>query len=290
MIVLLMVFSTLAFASTVAFRAWTRASRDFRPQRRRPVSWPSERPPVAGRIDVEVRSAAGDAIRGWFLPSRNRAAVVFVHGRSADRRQLLGEAVSLHALGYGALVYDEPGCGDSDGVVKWGQPERDALEAVVEWLRDGAGVARIGVFGFSKGSYVAVQVASGHPDVAAVVLAGAVASFPDQTRHEFRRYGLLSQWPALKAREQGGFVPTDPQPEQLIGNLTRPLLLISGEFDEVVPLSQSDRLYRAARDPKTWWVVPGARHGDYAQVAPDYLARVSTFYDRALLGHAGMSA
>jgi pimeloyl-ACP methyl ester carboxylesterase len=273
----------LAVASTVAFRAWIRAARAFHPARRRPVIWPADRPQVQGRIDVEIRSTAGHAIRGWFLPSENGAAIVFIHGRGADRRQLVGEALWLHARGFGALLYDEPGCGDSDGTVSWGESERAALRAVIDWLHDRAGIRRTGVYGFSKGAYVAAQVASAHPAIGALVLAGAVANFTDQTRYEFRRYGVLSQWPALLACERCGFVPADPQPEHLIGRFDRPLLLVSGEHDDAVPAFHSDRLHRAAREPKTWWVVSGAHHGDYAQIAPDYLPRVTAFYERALL-------
>jgi len=279
---LLAAFSVLAAASTVAFRAWSGASRDFRPERRRPVTWPVDRPAVDGRMDFEVRAANGHAVRGWYLPSRNGVAVVLVHGRGADRRQLLGEAAALYAAGMGALVYDEPGCGDSDGMVTWGQGERDALVALVRWLRERAGIARVGVFGFSKGAYVAAQVSARHPDVHALALAGAVANFPDQTRHEFRRYGWLSQWPALRARERGGFSPADPQPEALIGAFKRPLFIVSGERDAAVPLEHSARLYRAAQDPKTWWIVPNAGHGDYALVSREYLLRLTAFFERAL--------
>jgi alpha-beta hydrolase superfamily lysophospholipase len=284
MVGLLVAFSALAVASTIAYRAWINAGRVFHPERRRPVTWPADRPAVDGRTDVEARSAAGLAVRGWFLPSRNGAAVVFVHGRDADRRQLIEEALWMHGRGFGAVLYDEPGCGDSDGTVTWGRAERDALRAVLAWLVDRAGIAApIGLFGFSKGAYAATQVAASHEGIGALVLAGPVANFPDQTRYEFRRYGALSQWPALRARERGGFVPSDPQPDQLIGSYGRPLLLITGERDDAVPGSHAERLFRTAREPKAWWVVPGGGHGDFARSSPDYLTRVAAFYEDALL-------
>ncbi len=39
-----------------------------------------------------------------------------------------------------------------------------------------------------------------------------------------------------------------------------PLLLFHGDRDVVVPVDHSRRLFDAAREPKTLWIVPGAGH------------------------------
>ncbi|PIP48965.1 MAG: hypothetical protein COX14_01740, partial [Chloroflexi bacterium CG23_combo_of_CG06-09_8_20_14_all_45_10] len=40
----------------------------------------------------------------------------------------------------------------------------------------------------------------------------------------------------------------------------RPLLLVHGDADEVVPLEQAHRLYQKAKEPKKLAIIPGAKH------------------------------
>src|SRR5258708_16852703 len=54
-----------------------------------PVPLPT--PVPQGMKEVAFPSADGTPLRGWMLPSRNGAAVIFIHGSAADRRALLPE-------------------------------------------------------------------------------------------------------------------------------------------------------------------------------------------------------
>jgi uncharacterized protein len=47
-----------------------------------------------------------------------------------------------------------------------------------------------------------------------------------------------------------------------IASVSAPLLVISGDRDDIVPESLSKRLYDAAREPKRYVVIPGAGHND----------------------------
>jgi fermentation-respiration switch protein FrsA (DUF1100 family) len=64
----------------------------------------------------------------------------------------------------------------------------------------------------------------------------------------------------------------------------RALFFIVGDEDPTVPAEMSSRLYAAASEPKELWIIQGAGHGDYAQVAgAEYSRRLVAFFDRALL-------
>src|SRR5262245_30287749 len=84
---------------------------DFRPVLTRPAL-PVEGALAASR-SVVFHDAAGDEIHGWWLPSKNGAAVIFLHGTGADRAQLVPQAEVVARLGYGVLLYDSPGHGES---------------------------------------------------------------------------------------------------------------------------------------------------------------------------------
>ncbi len=61
-------------------------------------------------------------------------------------------------------------------------------------------------------------------------------------------------------------------------SLGKPILLLHGEADDFVPAYMSDRLYAAARPPKTLVKIPGANHSDIAAVAPErYAAALREF-------------
>jgi fermentation-respiration switch protein FrsA (DUF1100 family) len=63
----------------------------------------------------------------------------------------------------------------------------------------------------------------------------------------------------------------------------RPLLVLGGDKDQIVPVAMTRKLFAAARNPKLLWIVPGAAHGGYAQTAPvEYRARLVEFFTRNL--------
>ena len=47
-----------------------------------------------------------------------------------------------------------------------------------------------------------------------------------------------------------------------IAKINRPLLILHGEQDETVPVSQANKLLNAANLPKHLQVMPGAKHND----------------------------
>jgi hypothetical protein len=49
---------------------------------------------------------------------------------------------------------------------------------------------------------------------------------------------------------------------QKIARLQRPLLVIHGEKDSIVPVALGRQVFDTAHEPKQWYVVPGAEHND----------------------------
>ncbi|HXN30272.1 MAG TPA: hypothetical protein VN894_00360, partial [Polyangiaceae bacterium] len=96
------VFSLLgAFVVFQAARAALAEAATFRP-RRGPVARPPALVGLSALRDVSFGSS-GATVRGWFVPSRNGAAVVLVHGSGGDRSHVAAEARLLANAGFGAL-------------------------------------------------------------------------------------------------------------------------------------------------------------------------------------------
>ncbi len=276
------VAATALGAIAVAVRAARAELRTFEPTHYA-VPLPPE-PWLARAVDVKLTTANGDAMSGWRLPSDNGAAVVLVHGSFADRRQLLPEARILSSAGYGVFLFDLPGNGESGGERRHGA-EQDFIRLALDATSAAPDVQpdRIGAYGFSGGAAVLAEVAAADRRIRAVVLAGCYEGTDQHVRHDFRQWGALSGTPALWAARWAGMMPIHPI-RAVRAIAPRPIFFLSGDRDDVVPPESVEALYAVASEPKEIWVVDGATHGNYADVAGDeYARRLVGFFDRTLI-------
>ncbi len=65
--------------------------------------------------ELHLRTSDGVTLAAWYVPSRNGAAVVVLHGASSTRSDVLPAAAVLARHGYGVLLVDARGHGDSAG-------------------------------------------------------------------------------------------------------------------------------------------------------------------------------
>lgn len=250
------------------------------------ISRHPERTGIEGLADISFSGDDGRRVAGWYAPSRNRAAIILVHGTGAERSSLLFETGFLSQAGFGVLAVDLPGQGASEGRTRWGVPERLAIAAAIDWLQARGEIdpQRIGGFGFSMGAYVLTQAAVLDRRLRAVAL---VSSPNDVVEHNWlatAKWGLLTQVPcylALRAYGQSLDLP----PKKVIGSIApRAVLIVGGALDPLVPAFVAQQLFSAAGSPKELWMVPRAHHADFAQIAgPEYRNRIAGFFDRTLL-------
>jgi dipeptidyl aminopeptidase/acylaminoacyl peptidase len=287
MLVLALVFLAGSFAVLVAVRSYLGERSDFERWPPSQISAHTAATGIAGLEQVSFRSTDGTAIAGWYVPSRNRAAVVLVHGTNADRAALLAETRILAHAGFGALALDLPGQGASGGRSQWGAAERHAVSAAVGWLaeREDVDPDRIGGLGVSLGGVIVLQTAVSEPRLEAVALVATPSDVMTETRLASGRWGWLSSEPAAWALELHGDYVRELQPVEIIAALApRPVMIIGGQLDTWVPPSMESELYAAAREPKVLWIVPGGHHADFAAIdLREYSARLTEFFSGALL-------
>jgi dipeptidyl aminopeptidase/acylaminoacyl peptidase len=274
-------------ATCIAARSYWFERQNFVPAPPSPLLNRPEATGIPGLVAVSFPRRDRARLFGWFVAPRNRATIVLLHGTNADRSSLLWEAQVLAQHQFGVLVFDWPGYGMSDGEIRWGPGEQDALVGALDWLIADRKVDRdrIGALGFSNGGYILAQVAAIDTRLRAIVLAATPSDIIDQTRWEHRKYGPFSQIPAVWALQWSGMPVQSRSPLIGVGSIApRPILIIGGSADTTVPPSMERALYRAAGQPKQLWIVPGAHHGQYARVAADeYGRRLVEFFSSALL-------
>jgi uncharacterized protein len=234
---------------------------------------------------VSFTTSDGLELAGWYVPSRNRAAVIAFPGRSGPKEH----ARMLVRHGYGVLLFDPRGKGESEGdphALGW-DGEKDLL-AAVEFLRRRPDVDpdRIGGLGLSVGGELLLEAAAQTDALKAVVSEGAgIRSYREQREASGPATWPLSLGsPVFTAAE---VVFSNRTPPPYLGDLVariapRPVFLIyagHGQGGEEL----NPTYYAAAGEPRTLWEIPEADHTGGLSARPEeYERRVIAFFDRAL--------
>ena len=236
--------------------------------------------------NVSFTTSDGLLLEGWYIPSRNGAAVIAFPGRRGPQKH----ARMLARNGYGVLLFDRRGEGASEGdpnLFGW-NGEKD-IYAAAEYLRSRPDVdpGRIGGIGFSVGGELMLQAAAESDILAAVVSDGAGTRAFSEDLQDVPSPGKWIALPflAIKSGSVALFSNTAPPPKltDLVPRIApTPLLLIwapnsGGE-------NMNPTYHRLAGEPKSIWAIPEAQHIQGITARPkEYERRVVDFFDGALL-------
>lgn len=235
---------------------------------------------------VTLRTSDGLSLAGWYVRSRNGAAVISY----PTRKGKLPQAQMLIRHGYGVLLLDARGYDGSDGAPNmFGWGETKDIDAAVAWLRRQADVrdGRVGGIGFSVGGEMMLEAAARNRDLRAVVSEGAGI----RSIHEELLYGARSipAVPTQAVQTAALALLSGTPPPSSLRDLAkriapRAVFLIYAEHGSGGE-DLNKNYYRAAGEPKELWRVAGAGHTGGMTAQPRaYERRVVGFLDRELLG------
>jgi uncharacterized protein len=245
--------------------------------------------PQLGARYEEVSFTTSDGLRlhGWFVPPKNGATVISFPGRKGPQKP----ARLLADHGYGVLLFDRRGEGESDGdpnLLGW-EGTRD-LEAAVAYLKTRPEVdqQRIGGIGLSVGGEMMLQEAAETDGIKAVVSEGAGVRSVREAVHVDGAEKMAYAW-LFGLTTLGTTVFTSNLPPRsltdLSAQITEPVLFIHatpGGGGETL----TEKYYEAAKGPKEYWAAPGGHTGAMDAAPEEYERRVVGFFDRHLLGRS----
>ncbi len=238
-----------------------------------------------------TRTGDGLTLRGWYLPTpEQRHLIVLVHGMWSTWYDMAGLGLDLHRLGYDVLLFDLRGHGQSDASRLYlGRRERGDIRAVMEWANEhGYSDDRIGWLGYSMGGSTLLMEAARNPRIQVAVIDSPYGDLPRLLDTQLSKHSGLPQWfnPGilLAARFIYGVRTDDLIPIRSARSWgQRPLLLIHGESDTTVPVSQAYELAENLGSSCMTLTLPGVDHVQAYQTNPvDYVKTVSSFFDQHL--------
>jgi uncharacterized protein len=235
--------------------------------------------------DVTLRTSDGLQLSGWYVPSTNGAAVIIAPGRSGTQNH----ARLLLRHGYGVLVFDPRGEGESEGEPNaWGWGGERDLAAAVSFLQSRPDVDddRIGGLGLSVGGEMLLHEAAQNEGLRAVVSEGAGWR---SVREHMVDTGISkwAQMPVMMALTASTAVFTNQMPppsvEQLVGKISpRPVLLIHATAGQAGEHLNPAYLAAAGANASIWEITDGGHIGGLRARPSEYEQRIIGFFDEHL--------
>ncbi len=227
--------------------------------------------------NISFRSRRDDVtLRGWLLKAADDQGrvVIMVHGHNSARDDestgMYRVAKHLVEQNFSVLMFDLRGYGQSEGErfsLAWF--EQQDVRGAIAFVQS-RGYQHIGLLGYSMGAASSLLAAADEPAVKAVVEDSGYADLIDVLNREIPRRsglpGIFTPGVVLMAKVLYGIEATAVKPAEAAARLApRPLLIIHGESDRLIPFESAERIWHArygdgTPDPATYYIVPGADH------------------------------
>lgn len=191
--------------------------------------------------------------------------------------------------GMATLTIDGPGQGESNVRETWvtldnferaGSAAIDFLEKVPE-----VDTSKLGVYGWSMGSYWAPRIAAHDARVKAVVGAMGVYGQKD-TIFKYSKPAYRANYMYMSnIHDEAAFddMISKMTLTPLVDKIKCPTLLAMGEFDELCPLEDAESFFDSLQCPKELWVYENETH-TFGSRLPDFYLHVADWMSHALAG------
>ncbi len=289
-----LLFSLCALCALAAFVSYRKRADIIQPARKSVLSFTPDNFKLAYET-IEFATADGVRLRGWFIPApggESGRTIIFCHGWGSNRGETLRNTQFLAEKGFNLFYFDFRASGESKGTLSSvGYLETRDFDAAYEFLKTNRPQAAesVGVFGTSMGGSVAIYAAAKYPELVCLIAENTFPSYNkvvanwSWSRMKTPYYPLVALTLFFVRRK----LKADPEPYSplySVGAVKAPVLFINGDHDDLVPVSDAERLFGMCPSAKKqMWVVAGASHAKCAEVGGEvYREKVARFFSENL--------
>ena len=241
-------------------------------------------PDMLSAQTIQIPRPDAEPIAGWFVAGKpDVGGMLLLHSVRSSRREMVERAQFLNSAGYSVLLIDMQGHGETPGThITFGYRESRDVRAAIRYLRERTPESAIGILGVSLGGAAAL-LGEEPLDVDALILEAVYSNIEKATANRLEiRLGKFGRYlaPLLlwQIEPRLGISLQSMSPVTAIGRLDVPVLIVAGENDRRTTLSDSRELFAYAPEPKSLWVVPGARHENFHRFsAAEYERKILAF-------------
>jgi hypothetical protein len=241
-------------------------------------------PAPEGVEELSFTTEDGLVLHGWLLRADRphpAPAVLMTHGNAGNVSDHVPFVEFLPAAGYHVLVFDYRSYGKSE---RGGLRRRNLLldtraayRALVE--HPDVDPDRVGLFAQSIGAAFGLHLMADEPRVGAAVVMSGFSRWREAAASVLggARTGPISRGLAWLVMPEG-LEPIDA----LRRIERRPVLLVHGDADEIVPHAHAERMHAAGGSNVGLVTVESGGHNDLRRVDPGLDGRIVAFFDEHL--------
>ena len=223
-----------------------------------------------------------------------------MHGGGRDRRAFLRHAAFFYEAGYPILLFDFREHGISDGTGRgftYGVKEHLDVQAAATFAKAKSGLKSACLLATSVGATAAILAAALDKSIDGVIaenpLTRPEALFSlhvmNGLEYAFGRRAKYLRWIGrflvgiflyrIGAVQKKALWPDHKGAVDLVHEISpRPILIMHGSEDKIVPVEHGIEIYQAAKEPKSLWIAKGAVHcALYDRFPSEYKKRTLRF-------------
>ncbi|WP_211315944.1 alpha/beta hydrolase [Oceanobacillus chungangensis] len=241
---------------------------------------------------VEQVSNDGLLLKSIFLENVKSTgkAVILAHGYREQSENMGDFAKFYYDQGFDILIPDARGHGKSEGeYVGYGWHDRLDYLKWIDLLINDYQADKIILHGKSMGASL-VLMTSGEElpnEVKAIIADSGYTTVKEELSYQLQHLYNLPSFPlldltSLMTKIRAGYSFEEASAIEQVKHNTRPLFIIHGEEDELVPTEMANRLYNTANGEKELWIVPKAGHTKaHTMATSEYEERLLQFIKTA---------
>ena len=237
---------------------------------------------------LSVPGPSGITLASWYCNrGEGTPLIILFHGYSAEKTSLLGEARAFLDLGASVLLVDFRGSGgSSESYTTVGVHEAEDVAVAVRYARGKLSHDNVFLFGRSMGAAAILRAVHAHAiQPEGVILESVFDTLLNTVRHRFRAMEV----PAFPSAEllvfwggrQWGFDGFEHNPSAYAASVHCPVLLMHGERDPRVSLTEARRVFEAIPGTKEFVTFEQSGHESYlSKNAEQWRSAVEQFIKR----------
>lgn len=236
--------------------------------------------------DLRLPREDGGETRAWWIPLPEAlGTVVIFGGNSGNRSHHLVYARIAREAGFSVLLVEYHGYGPDNGEPEVKDLALDA-KAAVRWA--GKRPGRVGVWGISLGSAVAIGAAAACPDdVDAICVESSYQLLPAMRNYMgYAMPDVIAAPLSLLVRVFLIRSGADPEPNLERRRAGVPVFFMQGDRDRVTKTLWAARMFERAPGPKALWLMEDTGHSPepLRSAQPEYEEQIGRFFRSALAG------